>query len=344
MSQSQTCQGCGVELQHEAPQRIGYVQSEGQLYCQRCYRLSHYGEIEGVYEDRIDRQDVLDKIQLVEGLIVWIVDVFDLESGFFSSMQRHFFKRDVLLVVNKVDLLPVGYQLQKLDQRLKQLLNEHHLSPVATVLLSQHDATRKERLLEHLKNSSHNTYIFMGNTNVGKSTLINAILTERRITLSPYPHTTRGMIPIKLDMGTIIDTPGLDHQSKLLKNLPHELYPHFVWKKRIQPSLIQLKDDQAFILPHVGIVTISQPKDASIAVYVPDAQRVHRTKLTNLSTYRSRHADGLEEIKPIRLNIPSYGFDVVFKSIGWYSLKGSVGCVDLYCAHPEDVLIRKALI
>ena len=38
------CKGCGIELQHKDREGVGYVADLKQDYCQRCFRLLHYGD------------------------------------------------------------------------------------------------------------------------------------------------------------------------------------------------------------------------------------------------------------------------------------------------------------
>ena len=38
------CVGCGVELQINHPEELGYTNSLDSTYCKRCYRIKHYGD------------------------------------------------------------------------------------------------------------------------------------------------------------------------------------------------------------------------------------------------------------------------------------------------------------
>ena len=39
------CKGCGVLLQNEDENALGYVPTLDASYCQRCYRIRHYGDV-----------------------------------------------------------------------------------------------------------------------------------------------------------------------------------------------------------------------------------------------------------------------------------------------------------
>lgn len=43
---SERCQGCGALLQHDRPQEAGYTPKAGSALCQRCFRLTHYDDLQ----------------------------------------------------------------------------------------------------------------------------------------------------------------------------------------------------------------------------------------------------------------------------------------------------------
>ena len=49
------CKGCGTLMQFDNPQLLGYSPKKEADYCQRCFRLTHYGahslsKVQGVDE------------------------------------------------------------------------------------------------------------------------------------------------------------------------------------------------------------------------------------------------------------------------------------------------------
>ena len=43
------CKGCGVLLQNEDENALGYVPTLDASYCQRCYRIRHYWRCDNQY-------------------------------------------------------------------------------------------------------------------------------------------------------------------------------------------------------------------------------------------------------------------------------------------------------
>ena len=75
------CKGCGVTLQHTNPNEPGYTPKEDGVYCQRCFRIMHYDDLVFSLRDTISPSQIIKQIESQEGVILWIVDLFDFESS-----------------------------------------------------------------------------------------------------------------------------------------------------------------------------------------------------------------------------------------------------------------------
>jgi GTP-binding protein len=66
-------------------------------------------------------------------------------------------------------------------------------------------------------------FCIIGRPNVGKSTLVNTILQEERVLVSPIAHTTRDSIDVDFKHNgkqfTIIDTAGIRRKGKIVDNI-----------------------------------------------------------------------------------------------------------------------------
>ena len=51
---SEKCQGCGAVLQHDQPGAAGYTPKVGSKLCQRCFRLTHYDDLQFSMREGID--------------------------------------------------------------------------------------------------------------------------------------------------------------------------------------------------------------------------------------------------------------------------------------------------
>ena len=48
------CIGCGISLQFDDKEKLGYTTSIDSNLCERCFRLKNYGEYKEVYLDNRD--------------------------------------------------------------------------------------------------------------------------------------------------------------------------------------------------------------------------------------------------------------------------------------------------
>ena len=72
------CKGCGVQLQSVNKDKEGYVNDLSFDYCQRCFRLTHYGDTAKVKHNLKDNEEIIEGYKNIkDALYVLIVDPFD---------------------------------------------------------------------------------------------------------------------------------------------------------------------------------------------------------------------------------------------------------------------------
>jgi len=117
------CKGCGVQLQNEDPDALGYVPKLDASYCQRCFRIRNYGDVTIDMKQGIESSKTLDKINEVDGTVFWVVDLFAFESNMISRLNKKLPGKDIVLVLTKRDILPESLSDDKIyefvDRRLK---------------------------------------------------------------------------------------------------------------------------------------------------------------------------------------------------------------------------------
>src|SRR5690625_7545981 len=117
------CQGCGASIQSHDPEEAGYTPKSSlekeDILCRRCFRLKHYNETEEVTITDDDFLKMVSSIRNASGLIVYIIDIFDVSGSMIPSLPRIVGNHPIILVGNKLDLLPKSTNLNKLNQWLR---------------------------------------------------------------------------------------------------------------------------------------------------------------------------------------------------------------------------------
>lgn len=363
------CIGCGVNIQTEEKEAIGYTPTAalekgletGEVYCQRCFRLRHYNEIQDVSLTDDDFLRLLNELGQKDALIVNVVDIFDFNGSLIPGLHRFVGDNPVLLVGNKVDILPKSLKKSKLTQWMKERAHEAGLRPVDVLLTSAKKSHELSNLLDAIEQYREDRDVYVvGVTNVGKSTLINQIIrqtagVQELITTSRFPGTTLDKIEIPLDDGHfLIDTPGIIHRYQMAHYLGKKDLKIIAPHKEIKPKSYQLNPEQTLFLGGLARFDFIQGDRSSFIAYVSNDVEIHRTKLEKADAFYEKHVGGL--LQPPRADekeefpeLVRFEFsvkektDIVFAGLGWITV--TKPCVVAgWAPRGVDVLRRKALI
>ncbi len=165
------CSGCGVQLQSQDKENPGYIPESAierePAICQRCFRIKNYNEAASVAVDNDEFLRLLGGIAATDSLVLHIVDLFDFEGSLISGLQRFVGTNPVLLVVNKVDLLPKAVNLNRLRNWVQQQAKAQGLKTVDVVLCSAKRNLGFERVVEAMEyyREGRDVYV-VGSTNV----------------------------------------------------------------------------------------------------------------------------------------------------------------------------------
>lgn len=369
MSEAIHCIGCGAVIQTEDPQKLGYTPKtalekglvSGEVYCQRCFRLRHYNEIQDVSLTDDDFLRLLNELGQKDALIVNVVDIFDFNGSLIPGLHRFVGDNPVLLVGNKVDILPKSLKTGKLTQWMKERAHEAGLRPVDVLLTSAKKAHYMQDLLAKIEEYRDGRDVYVvGVTNVGKSTLINQIIQQTAgvkelITTSRFPGTTLDKIEIPLEDGHfLIDTPGIIHRHQMAHYLGKKDLKIIAPHKEIKPKVYQLQAEQTLFLGGLARFDFIQGEKSSFIAYVANDIEIHRTKLEKADAFYQKHVGGL--LQPPRPDevadfpeLVRFEFsikektDIVFAGLGWVTVTAP-GVVAGWAPKGVDVLRRKALI
>lgn len=366
------CIGCGAQLQSTEENKAGYVPSSvlkrssselQEIYCRRCFRLRHYNEVSDVELTDDDFLRMLNEISSKDALIVNLVDIFDFNGTVVSGMQRFAGNNPLIIVGNKVDLVPNVISKGKIRQWLTEQVQSVGLRPKEVALVSALRSDSVKELMEIINKERNGRDVYIvGSTNVGKSTLINQIIniaTESPdvITTSYFPGTTLGSIEIPLDDGSnLIDTPGIIQRSNLTHYLSGRELKQIIPRREIKPNNYQLNESQSVFID--GLARFDYLKGngkQSFVFYTSNDLQLHRTKLENADDLYERHlgkllsppseftAQNFPELRRHQFTIDE-PTDVVVSGLGWVSIHDKNTKISMWAPEGVDVYVRKAMI
>ena len=363
------CIGCGAPIQTKYKDRLGYTPQSalkkgmetGELYCQRCFRLRHYNEITDVQLTDDDFLRLLHEVGDSNALVVNVVDIFDFNGSVIPGLPRFVAGNDVLLVGNKKDILPKSVKTSKVAQWLTERAHEEGLCPVDVVLTSAQNKQAIKELIEKIEQYRKGRDVYVvGVTNVGKSTLINAIIQEitgdkEVITTSRFPGTTLDKIEIPLADGShIYDTPGIIHRHQMAHYLSAKNLKYVSPKKEIKPKTYQLNPEQTLFLGGLGRFDFVSGDKQGFTAYFDNELKLHRTRLAGAGEFYEKHVGSLlappskkevadfPQLVKHELKIETKT-DVVFSGLGWIRVTGPAKIV-AWAPEGVAVVTRKAII
>lgn len=367
MSEQLVCVGCGVNIQTENKNEIGYAPPSSlereHVICQRCFRLKHYNEVRDVHLTDDDFLKILHGIGESKGLIVKIVDIFDFNGSWLPGLQRYVGKNPVLLIGNKVDLLPKSVNYRKVTQWMRREAKELGMNPIDIMLISAEKGLFIKEAMEKIEEyrNGQNVYV-VGCTNVGKSTFINRIIREVSgeesvITTSYFPGTTLNMIEIPLDDGmSLFDTPGIINHHQMAHYVDKKELKMITPKKEIKPKVYQLNEEQTLFFGGLARLDYIKGGRRSFVCYLANDLHIHRTKLQKADDLYKEHLGKLLQ-PPLEKNVSNFPplvrhefsikeekMDIVFSGLGWVTVNDAKAVVAAYAPKGVGVFIRKSLI
>ncbi|KPB05080.1 ribosome biogenesis GTPase YqeH [Bacillus sp. CHD6a] len=367
MEEQIVCIGCGVAIQTEDQEGLGYAPpsslNKEAVICKRCFRLKHYNEIQDVSLTDDDFIRILNSIGQTQGLVVKIVDIFDFDGSWLPGLHRFVGNNKVLLVGNKVDLLPKSVKPNKVINWMKQAAKELGMKPEDVFLISADKGTGVKELAQAIEDYRDGKDVYVvGCTNVGKSTFINRIIREFSgeedvITTSQFPGTTLDMIDIPLDNGaSLFDTPGIINRHQMAHFVDKKELKVISPKKEIKPKIFQLNEAQTLFFGGLARFDYVKGGRNSFTCYVSNDLYIHRTKLENADNVYKEHlgdllqppgkdlVESFPELVAHEFTIKEEKTDIVFSGLGWVTINEPGIKVVAHVPKGVGVMVRKSLI
>lgn len=360
------CIGCGITIQTESPSAEGYAPPSSldneELVCRRCFRLRNYNELEPVSLTGDDFLNILNGIGERDGMVVKFVDIFDFNGSWISGLQRFVGDKPILLIGNKVDLLPKSINPNRLINWMKLEASKMGLKPVDVLLVSAYKGYGMDKALSAIDTIRRGKDVYVvGCTNTGKSTFINRILKGETgvgevITTSHFPGTTLDLVEIPLEDGkAIYDTPGIINDHQIAHHLDTSDLKAITPKSELKPKTFQLNAEQTLFIGGLARLDFISGERSPFLVYVSNALPIHRTKLSNADALYEKHAGAMlsppseksiENMPPLvrhEFSIKNEKTDIVISGLGWITIQSRV-VVAVYAPKGVDVVLRPSLI
>ena len=361
------CIGCGSIIQTEDTTKPGYVpkskltDSNEDIVCRRCFRLKNYNEVTPLKVTSDDYLNIISEIGTKKALIVMIIDIFDIEGSLIPQIPKLTNHNDLIIIANKIDLLPKSVKESKLLHHLKKIIADNDLKPLDVFLMSAVKYKNIDEIIEEIVSYASGKDIYIvGATNVGKSTFINTLLKSYAdskkdiITVSFFAGTTLNLIKIPFGDNSIIDTPGLINDNQITHYLSPKALKIVTPKKEIKPKVFQLNSKQTLFFGGLARIDFIEGNKTSFICYNSEFIKIHRTKLEKADELYSDHIKELltppfekDDDFPLKghiFNIKSYNKqDIVLPGLGFVTVSGNIK-VKVYTRSNTNPYVREALI
>jgi ribosome biogenesis GTPase YqeH len=360
------CIGCGSIIQTNDDTLAGYVpkskleENTDDLVCRRCFRLSHYNEVLPTQISEDDFYEIISTIGKTNSLVVKIIDLFDLEGSMIPQIARLTNHNDLIIIANKIDLLPKSVKEAKLLHHVRKIVSDNNLKPLDIFLMSAKKRKNVDQIISQIMEYANDRDIYIvGATNVGKSTFINTILKSYTdiekdiITVSENAGTTLDMIRIPIGKNNMIDTPGIINQNQITYFLDQQEMKQITPKKEIKPKGYQLNQDQTLFFGGLARFDFVKGDKTSFVCYCAEGVPIHRTKREKADELLKQHQGALLsppatselfELVPHSFTINQTSKqDIVLPGLGFITCKGPIQII-VHMHQNVTPYIREALI
>ena len=258
------CMGCGNilkddELEHNI--------------CNRCFRLKHYGEYHVTNKDNSDYLKIINNIDSND-LVIYVTSLLNL-----TIMDLSKFK-NVIVVLTKRDILPKSVKDNKIIDYVKNHYNFKDIEVISSIKNYNLD-----NLISKIEKYNKKKVYLIGNTNSGKSTLLNKLIenyseSDINITTSMYPSTTLDTIEVKINDIEFIDTPGIIDNGSVINYIDYKMLKKITPKKEVKPRTYQIKGKGSLVIEDLVRIDY-ETNDNSMTIYIANSVNIIRVGEAN---------------------------------------------------------------
>ncbi len=362
------CNGCGIEVQSEDKNKQGYVPKEmlkgkKSATCQRCYKLTNYGDFIPMEMTAEDYKKEVKRSANSAKIVLAVFDIIDFEGSFDNEILDILREKDSIIIINKIDLIPGEKHASEVSDWVKNRLADEGIVPLDIAIVSAKNTYGINGIVRKINHfCPHGAKVMvMGTTNVGKSSIINRLLGEKKATISKYPGTTlkatKNVIPNSNI--TIIDTPGLIPTGRISDLVCEKCHLDIVPSKEISRKTFKVNADKIILiggLVKVKVLTDSEMKPI-FSIFASKNVTYHDTKEDRVEKLITEHTGTLitppcenckDEFYALPTKTEIYDLSVeeelVFKGLGWISVKRGPLKVEITLPKVAEVIVRDAFI
>ena len=362
------CIGCGIELQSDYPEKNGYLpaaklEEPGEHYCQRCFKIKNYGKYMPVRLTRDDYRKVVQEEMVNSQVAIAVFDIIDFEGSFDDEILDVLREMDSIVVINKLDLIPDEKHPSEVANWVKVRLAEEGIAPLDIAIVSSKDGYGINGIFKKIKHFYPDGVeaLVLGVTNVGKSSIVNRLLGLKKVTVSKYPGTTlksvRNQIPhTKI---TLVDTPGLIPEGRISDLVCENCNLKMVPANEISRKTFKMSKGRALIIGELLWFRVLNEDETKpiFSLYAAKDVTFHETNEDKLKELlKTDRGDlltppcencideyrKLEKIKH-RVTVKT-GEELVFKGLGWISVKRGPLEIEITAPKEAGIVIRDAFI
>lgn len=327
------CIGCGALLQDNNTLLEGYTTSMTNDYCMRCFRMRNYGDYQFVFKSNAEYINILKEIGKTKDLVLYVVDFLSIPEDILN-IKEYLKNNPIILVINKIDLIPSFINKSKIIDYFKS--KDYNF--VDVILVSGYTGFNINLLFDMINSyrTSEDVYV-VGNTNAGKSTIINNLasnynIKDANITISPMPSTTLNKIVINFNSFNLIDTPGLVDEGNILNFLDQKEIKLISPKKQIKPRTYRMSKNESLLVGNFFRIDYVEGEKNSFTFFINNDIEIKRISNKNSS---------LINLDKRKLKV-DYRNDIVILGFGFIKTI-SKGTVAIYLNKDVSLFTRKSI-
>ncbi|MGL4948091.1 MAG: GTPase RsgA [Mycoplasma sp.] len=258
------CKGCGAYL-NDDPNQAGYIpkfDADKTKLCYRCFRLKHYNELNTPDNLKTAINQTVESIDYSNSVVFMVIDVLNIKHSIIDIPNNY---KELILIVNKMDLLPEDSNWQNVCEYIHKILEHYKVRFDEVIFTSTKYKTSMKKINDILIATARYKHFFIGKSNVGKSSIINALLKlnelNPNLSCSPTINTTINLQKIDFGRFYIIDTPGFLSNDNILSYISHKDISKIFNNKVIRPLTYQVKAPKTIKIENFAQINIYPNED-----------------------------------------------------------------------------------